>query len=99
MPGRAIDRGKQARVHVALWPSTPFLAGRYQLELDDALRAEIHFDRAVRRLSAERNDDPETLPERGLNLGLEDDFAEVGRPDLLLALAHQDDVDRGLLAR
>ena len=99
MPDRAVDRRLVARMDVELRPPSPFLARRNQLEFDDAFGAKVHLDRAVGGLRTQRDDDAEALPERGLDLGLEDDLPEVGRGDLLLALADEDDVDRKLLAR
>ena len=66
------------------------------LQLDDSLGAEVHLDRAVGRLAAQRDDDADALAERRFHLGLEHDLPEVGRADLLLALGDQHEVDRQL---
>ena len=52
-----------------------------------------------RLLVAERDDHADAFLQRGLDLGLEDDLREVRRADLLLALAHEHEVHRELLAR
>ncbi len=99
MPHRAVDRGRVARVDVLTRSSAPLLAGRDQLQLDDALGPQVHLDRAIGGLTAQRNDDPQALPEGCFDVRLEGDLLEAGRADLLFALADQHDVDRWFPAR
>ena len=47
MPRRAVDLRLEARVDVVLRAAAPLLAARHELELDDALGAEVDLDRAV----------------------------------------------------
>src|SRR5688572_3662522 len=97
VPDRAVDRRLEAGVNVDAGAAAPLLPARHQFHLDDALGAEVDFDRPVGRLAGQGNDDAERFPERGFHFGLEDDLAEVGRSDLLFPLAHQHQIDRELL--
>src|SRR5438045_1875437 len=98
MPRRAVDLRLETGVHVVFRSAPPLLTARHQLQLDDALRAKIDLHGTIQVLAPEGNHDSEALVKRGLDLGLEDDLRKAGRPDLLFALAHEDDIHRRLLA-
>src|SRR4051812_36070413 len=99
MPRRAVELCLEARVHVELRSAPPFFAARDELQLDHSLGAEIDLQRSRGILAAEGDDDAERLAERCLDLGLEDDLREVGRADLLFALADEHEVHWELLPR
>src|SRR5688500_20172166 len=81
------------------WTAAPFLAARHELELDDALRAEGDGDDAVEVLGGGGEDHADRLAQRSLHLGLQHHVRDVRRPDLLLTLGDEDEVDRHLLVR
>src|SRR5439155_855641 len=99
VPRRAVDACLVARVNVLLGPATPALPARDQLALDHALGAERDGHLTVGRLRRRGHEDPDGAAQRGLYLGPAHDLGEVGRPDLLLALGHEHEVERRLLAR
>ena len=81
MPGGAVDSGHQARMNVLVGTLAALLPARDQLQLDRALGAEEQGGRALDRLAARGNDDPDRFFQRGLDLGIGDDLMEMGRGD------------------
>ena len=98
-PHRRVDVRGETGVHVGGRATAPLRPARHQFELHDPLRPEVDFDGAAETLVAERDDHARAFLQCGLDLGLEDDLREVRRSDLLLPLAHEDEVHGELLAR
>src|SRR5689334_2713837 len=98
MPGRAVYLRGETGVDVRIGAAPPLLSTRHQLQLDDSLRAEVDLHRAVQILTAERDDDADTLAQRRGNVRSLNDLRKIRRADFLLALANEHQIDRQLLA-
>src|SRR2546422_8100806 len=81
-------------MNVLLRTASPFLAARYELELDHAFRAEAQRDDAVEILHRGRHEDADAFPECGLDFGPVDELTDVRRADLFLSLGHHHQVHR-----
>src|SRR5688500_15441699 len=99
MPGRLVEGGGDARMHVARRAASPFPAARDQVALDVALGAEGDDDAAVAILRVARHEDADALLEPGAHVRrVVADLREVRRADLLLAFRDEHEVDGGLIA-
>ncbi len=96
MPGGAVHARLVARVDVQPRAAAPPLAARGQLDLDDALGPESHRDVAVQALCRGGHEDAGAFRQRRLDIGPVDDLRKVRRADFLLALGHENQVDRQL---
>src|SRR5437773_1316926 len=86
-------------MNVLAWPATPALPARDELAFDHPLGAEGDGHPPVRPLRRRRHENPQRAAQGGLHLGPAHDLGKVGRPDLLLTLRHEHEVERGLAAR
>ena len=75
--GGAVESRAVRRVNVDARTPSPALAARDQLHLDHALRAEQHAHVAIRILARGRHHDPDRLLQRGRDVGVLNDLAEV----------------------
>jgi len=79
-------------MHVFFGTAAPFFAARNQFELDDPLRAEFDRHRAIVPLKRRRHEDAFARLQRRKHFGHGDQLAKVGRADLFLAFAYQDEI-------
>ena len=99
MPRRAVHHRLERRVNVLCRTASPLFAARDKLELDHALRAEVHRDDPVEVLCRKRHEYADTLLERRKHLGTPNELRDVRRTDLLFAFGDHHQVYRHLLSR
>src|SRR5215472_4267143 len=98
MPGGTVHTCLVAGVDVGMWTAAPSLTSRYELELDDALGAEIDADFAIEALGSEGHEDAITTFKRSQDFGSANNLGKVGRSDFLLTFGNKDQVHGQLAA-
>src|SRR5262249_24761536 len=81
MPRRAVYHRLERRVNILCWTASPLFAARYKLELDHALRTEVHCDDAIKILCCVWHEYADTLLQRVEYLRSPNQLRNVRRTD------------------
>src|SRR3569833_747550 len=98
VPRWRVDLRFVAGMYVPGGSPTPLLATTDELELHDALGAEVKLNTAVTLLPRIGQHDTDALLQVGKHLGIRNDLAKMRRGNFLLSLGHQHQVHRRFLA-
>ena len=98
MPGRAVHSCLVGGVDILSRAASPKLPACGQLQFDHALGSQVDRHNAVEALRCRWHKNPGATGQRSLHVRTAHDLLEVRRADFLLALRHQNQVQRQLSA-